>query len=446
MASAGMSQDENLVVIDKVIESEMKRQKIPGVSLAIVKDGKPILVKGYGFANLEHQVPVKPETIFQSGSVGKQFTAMAVMLLIEEGKIGLDDKISKYLGDVPESWQNITVRHLLTHTGGLTDYPKDFDFRRDYTEDELLKQAMAVPTAFLPGEKWAYSNLGYMTLGVIIGKVAGKFYGDFLKERVFSPLGMTTARVISERDIVPNRAAGYEVRDGQIKNQGWVSPSLNTTADGSLYLTVLDMVKWDYALTNNKLLSKAAYAQMWTPVRLADGKEQLYGFGWGLRRINGKRLIDHSGSWQGFKSYIARYPDNRLTVIVFANSSNSNPDRIAGTVAAALDPSLKRIPMNDPDPKLTADFRRLFEEILTGKMEAKMFTTQLATALVGADDRLLTHLKTLGSIRTFELIDFQEIGDGKGWKYAVEFDSMSVVLELGRDRDGKIFHFVLQPQ
>src|SRR5215204_5808755 len=195
--------------VGQFIRSEMERQKIPGVSLAVVKDGKPWIVKGYGFANLEHQVPVKPETIFQTGSVGKQFTATAVMLLVEEGRIGLDEKISKYLGEVPEAWKNITIRQVLSHTSGMTDYPTDFDFRRDYTEDELLKRANGIPLAFHPGEKWSYSNLGFVTLGVIIHKVTGKFYGDFLQERVFRPLGMTTARVISESDIVPNRASGY---------------------------------------------------------------------------------------------------------------------------------------------------------------------------------------------------------------------------------------------
>ena len=262
--------------IDQFIRAEMERQKIPGVSLAVVKDGKPLLVKGYGFANLEHQVAVKPETIFQSGSVGKQFTATAVMLLVEEGKIGLDEKIGKYLGEVPEAWKNITIRHLLSHTGGMTDYPQDFDFRKDYTEDDLLKRAKAVPTAFAPGEKWAYSNLGYVTLGIIINKVTGKFYGDFLQERVFKPLGMTTARVISEADIVPNRAAGYRLDKGEIKNQVWVSPSLNTTADGALYLSVHDMMKWDEALRSGKILKKASLDEMWSPIKLNSGQTHPY--------------------------------------------------------------------------------------------------------------------------------------------------------------------------
>ena len=197
--------------VDEYVRSEMQAQQIPGVALAVVKDGKVVLARGYGLANIEHQVPVKPETIFQSGSTGKQFTATAVMMLVEEGKLGLEDKITKYFTDAPETWRDITVRHMLTHTSGTTDYPPDFDYRRDYTEDELFQRIKTIPLAFQPGEKWSYSNIAYVMLGILIHKVSGKFYGDFLQERVFMPLEMSTARVISEADIVPNRAAGYRL-------------------------------------------------------------------------------------------------------------------------------------------------------------------------------------------------------------------------------------------
>ena len=166
--------------IDAYIKAEMRRQKIPGISLAVIRKGKIELIKSYGLSNVEHQVPVKPETVFQSGSIGKQFTASAVMLLVEEGKLSLDDKIGKYLTEVPKSWKDITVRHLLTHTSGMGEYPPDLDLRRDLTEDEYLKVIKAVPLNNPPGAKWDYSNLGYVTLGILIHKVTGKFYGDFL--------------------------------------------------------------------------------------------------------------------------------------------------------------------------------------------------------------------------------------------------------------------------
>jgi CubicO group peptidase (beta-lactamase class C family) len=328
------AQDGITAKVDEYIKAEMQKQRIPGLSLAIIKDGQNILAKGYGIANVEHQVPVKPETIFQSGSVGKQFTATAVMMLVEEGKISLDDSINKYFTDAPESWKEITVRHLLTHTAGTTDYPRDFDFRRDYTEDELLKRAASIPLAFQPGEKWSYSNLGYVMLGILVGKVTGKFYGDFIRDRIFRPLGMNTARIISEADIVQNRAAGYRLANGDLKNQQWVSPALNTTGDGSLYLTALDMVKWDAALYGEKILKKSSLVKMWTAVKLNNGKTHPYGFGWSLGEMRGRHIIEHGGAWQGFKSYIARYIDDKLTVVVFANLAQADTQKIIRGVAA----------------------------------------------------------------------------------------------------------------
>ena len=340
LSATCLAQNSAATKVDDYIRSEMETQQIPGLSLAVITNGEIVLARGYGLANVEHQVPVKPETIFQSGSVGKQFTATAVMMLVEDGKLSLDDKLTKYFTGGPESWNKITVRHLLTHTSGMTDYPDDFDMRRDYTEDELVQMIKTVPLAFEPGEKYSYSNLAYVMLGVLIHKVSGKFYGDFLQERVFKPLDMSTARVISEADIVPNRAAGYRVVNGQLKNQNWVSPSLNTTADGALYLTVYDMAKWDAALYSEKLLKRASLEAMWTPVKLNNGKTHPYGFGWTLGQTRGHRVVEHGGSWQGFKSHISRYVDDKLTVVVFANQSRANPAKIAHAVAALFNPDL----------------------------------------------------------------------------------------------------------
>jgi CubicO group peptidase (beta-lactamase class C family) len=326
--------------VDEYMQTELRVQRIPGLALAVLTNGQTVMAKGYGFANVEHDVPVKPATIFQSGSVGKQFTAAAVMMLVEDGRIALDDRITKYFAGSPDGWTNVTVRHLLTHTAGFTDYPRDFDMRRDYTEDELLQRVTAIPPAFAPGEKWSYSNLGYVTLGILIHKVTGKFYGDFLNERVFVPLGMSTARIISEADIVTNRAAGYVLVKGALKNQDWVAPSLNTTADGALYLTVLDMAKWDAALSTDKLLKRTSLERMWTPVKLNNGETHDYGFGWSLTNVRGHRVVEHGGSWQGFKAHISRYPEDGLTVIVFANLAQARVENITHAVAAIYKPEL----------------------------------------------------------------------------------------------------------
>src|SRR5262249_12423622 len=184
-----------------------------------------------------------------------------------------------------------------------------------------------------PGTKYSYSNMGYVTVGVLIHRVTGKFYGDFLKERIFQPLGMSTTRIISEADIIPNRAGGYRLVKGQLKNQDWVAPSVNTTADGSLYFSILDLAKWDAALYGDKLLKPSSLEQMWTVAKLNDGKPNPgdYGFGWDVGS-KGHR-VEHGGAWQGFNTYIARYRDAKLTVVVLTNMEHCDPGKIAHRVA-----------------------------------------------------------------------------------------------------------------
>jgi CubicO group peptidase (beta-lactamase class C family) len=322
--------------VTRTVRAEMAKQHIPGLALLVSRKGVSIRTEGFGLSNVELNVPVTPKTIFQSGSVGKQFTAAAVMLLVEEGKIGLSDPLSKYFADGPGWWKDVTIRELLSHTAGFTDYPKDFDLRKDYSEEELLKIVEAIPPAYPPGTDWAYSNLGYVTLGILIHKVSGQYFGDFLQERIFKPLGMSTTRIISEADIIPNRAAGYRWDNGQLKNQEWVSQSANSTADGSLYFTLLDVAKWDAALYTEKVLKEASKREMWTPALLSDGEpnKASYGFAWFVESQNGHRVVEHEGRWQGFEAQISRYLDDGLTVVVLVNSGTCDPHLIADEVAA----------------------------------------------------------------------------------------------------------------
>ncbi|MFN2622386.1 MAG: serine hydrolase domain-containing protein [Chthoniobacterales bacterium] len=322
------------------VNDYLKKKQIPGCAIMVRKDGELVHCAGYGLANLEHDVKATPQTVFQSGSIGKQFTAMLVIMLVEERKLSLGDPVSKFL-KVPATWSKITVRHLLTHTSGLGDYPEKFSLQKDYSEEEMLKMITAQPLAFEPGEKWDYSNLGYVTLGILIHKVTGEFYGDLLQKRVFGKLGMNATRIINEADIIPNRAAGYRLENGQLKNQEWVAPTLNTTADGSLYLTAEDMAKWDEALEKRQLLSADGFKQMWTPGTLNDGTQAKYGFGWSLgKNAAGHRLIEHGGAWQGFTSYIGRHPDDHLSVAVFCNRAGASPSHIANVVAGFYVPAL----------------------------------------------------------------------------------------------------------
>lgn len=406
--------------VDDYIQAEMKARDIPGLSIAVVRNGEVVRAQGYGLANVELNVAATPETIYQSGSLGKQFTATLVMMLVEEGKMSLDDHIGKYIPDAPAIWKDITLRHLLTHTSGLSNtlYER-IDMRKDYTEDELVKQIAALPLDFQPGEKWNYSNPGYMMLGILVRKATGRFYGDLLREKIFEPLGMATARIIDEADIIPNRAAGYRHEDGKLKNQEWVAPKLNTTADGSLYLTVLDLAKWDAALYSEKLLKRASLDLMWTPVKLNGGEAGRYGFGWFLGEVNGHRLIQHGGAWQGFNSDIARYVDDKLTVIVLANLAGAIPDRIgrgiAGRYVPALAPAERTAVPIDPktfdayagEYELGPGFilnvfreRDRFWAQATGQQRAEIFPESETSFFLKVVDAQLTFVKDAGGAVT----------------------------------------------
>jgi CubicO group peptidase (beta-lactamase class C family) len=335
--------------VDAVVRGEMERQRIPGLALGIVREGRLVRAEGYGLASVELDAPVTPRTMFQSGSVGKQFAAALVVLLAEEGRLGLDDHVSKWLPEAPARWRAITIRHLLTHTSGIAEYTDSIDLRREYTEDDLLKLATAPPLDFDPGTRWSYSNTAYAVLGILIRRATGRFYGDLLRERIFTPLGMTTARIISEADIVPGRASGYRLVGGRLQNQEWVAPSLNTTADGALYLSALDMARWAEALETDVPLPAVLREQMWTPARLASGtaadaRGAGYGMGWFLTRRGEQPVMEHGGSWQGFRAYIGRFPDQKLTVYALANLAQADPGAIARAVAALYAPVLASPP------------------------------------------------------------------------------------------------------
>ena len=425
----------------------MARQKVPGVAVAIVRKGQPVVAKGYGLANVEHNVPVTPDTIFQSGSVGKQFTAAAAMVLLEEGKLALADPLTKFFSDAPEHWKRITVRHLLTHTSGLPDYTAGtVDYRRDYSEEDLLKFAYGLKLEFEPGARWNYSNTGYVVLGIVIHKAAGKFYGDVLKERVFAPIGMKTARIISEEDIVPHRADGYRLVRGELKHQQWVAPRLNTTADGSLYLSLNDMLAWDAALRTQQVLGPESWKQIFAPVTLNSGKTYPYGFGWQVGDFAGRRAQRHGGAWQGFQTHIARFPDDDLTIVVLANLAQSSPERISDAIAAVMDPALtlpELKPIPDTDPEMQARVRRLLVEAEAGTLKPEEF----AYVRGGFRPRPPHEgLKSAGALKSLVLLEAKELGDDRIRVYDAVFEKLTVRVRLAVAPDGKLAQFTLNPR
>jgi CubicO group peptidase (beta-lactamase class C family) len=323
--------------VDRFIKGELERRRIPGMSVAVLRGDSVLLARGYGFANLEHHVPATDSTLYAVGSLSKQFTAAAIVLLSQQGRLGLGDPITRHLPEGSAVWSGVTIRHLLTHTSGV---PQDttLDWRRNYSESELVRSA-AQPLEFEPGALESYSSTGYALLGVIIHRVTGMPWGDFVREQIFHPLGMRTARVNSDTDIVPNRAGGYDFVNDTLKNSEWVSPSINATADCCLSFTVLDLARWAIGLNHGKVLGRAGLEMSWTPVKLNNGGTYPYGLGWNIFEQRGYRRIGHSGAWRGCNATLQRYPEFDLTVIVLLNGQ-ANSEGIAVGIAGLIEPAL----------------------------------------------------------------------------------------------------------
>jgi CubicO group peptidase (beta-lactamase class C family) len=433
--------------IDEFVRDEMRRQLIPGVAVAVVHQGR-VTARGYGYANLEHMVAVTDETIFQSGSLGKMFAAAAVMLQVEDGKLALTDPVTKFYPDAPPSWSAITVRHLLTHTSGIPDYTTStFDYRKDYTEDQLAHLAFQQKLEFPPGSRWNYSNTAYALLGFIVRKASGRFYGDVLADRIFKPIGMTTARVISEEDVIAHRAAGYRLVNGIVKNQEWVAPKLNTTADGSLYWSLRDLVAWDAAVKNRAILKAESWTQILTPAVLNSGKTYPYGFGWSLEERGSQPLQEHGGSWQGFKTQLSRFLGDDLSIIVLANLAQADPARFVDGIAAIVNPALARpqpSPITDAEPRVADTLRRLLDATRAGTLSPAEFAYVRAGFFPDAANAHKQELEKLGQPTRVQLLERRELGDDRIYLYQLTFADGTRYVRLGLAPDDRVSAFSIR--
>ncbi len=441
MSSGGDAADFRPAV-DRYLRAEMRRQHIPGFALAVLKDGKPLYVKGYGAATLEHPVLVAPNTVFQLGSLGKQFTAVAIMLLADEGKLNLDDPLPKYLPEVPASWSKITLRLMLNHQAGIPQYTTPqrqlLDLSHDYSDAQLIQLAISQPLDFEPGTDASYSDVGYVLLGFVINRVAGEFYGDFLQRRIFKPLAMNRTRIISDADITPGRASGYELRDdGSLRNQIPVSPALNRTADGSLYSTVIDLMKWDMALDGNAILPHAQLERMWSVDAHRNGQRPLhhYGYGWENNHLNGHGIVEYDGNWQGFQAVMSRYTDERLTVILLTNLALCRTERLGHTVAGLIDPALKPYPdrIADQAPVLSKNLESLLVKM---RETAANLPPELPVSI--PVQTLQRDLAELGPILRFTVASDHDTPEGRVRVYRVEGQHMVEFYTVKYGADAKM--------
>lgn len=301
----------------------MAEHHLPGVALAVVRHGRVVLARGYGVADLARRTPVRPETPFQILSVTKSFTAVAAMMLVEEGRLALDAPVERYLRDLPMAWRPVTVRQLLGHTSGI---PSISAFERapcdagrapgGYRPGDVLREVACLPLAFAPGERWAYGDTGYYLLGRLIAALAGDTYEAFLRARMFAPLGMADTR-LQRRPPLPGVAQGYRWADGRHEAAPPLDPMVDE-ANGALVSTVLDLARWDGALDAHRLVSAATRDTLWTPVPVRTGAAP-YGLGFGLTPFAGRRRVGHTGGGPGGATAFGKFPDERLTVVVLTN-------------------------------------------------------------------------------------------------------------------------------
>lgn len=325
--------------IDTFIEQQMKQQKITGLSLGIIRNGKIYKTKGYGYANLEYNVPVTNNTVFKLASVSKQMVATGIMILVQEGKLKLTDPITKYFKEAPEFWNSITIRHLLNHSSGLPRESPAFDATKVQPDSILIRAAYKEKLVFPTGTSWQYCNLGYFMLADIIRQLSGLPFQEFLKERIFDKYGLHATQTTTLSTIVPYRADGYIHLGGDT-----ILNAINYIAlrpSGAFISTITDLLKWETMIEKQELLSKESWEQMWqdtvkTTYRSTDFTTIYYGYGWNVTTYRNRKLLYHGGSLPGFRTMYYRFPEDKTAIIVLTNTEPVDAGRIALGVAKIL--------------------------------------------------------------------------------------------------------------
>jgi N-acyl-D-amino-acid deacylase len=342
--------------------AEEASAKTPGAAIIVIKDGKVLKKSAYGMADIERGVPFETDTSTRLGSVSKQFTAMAIMILEEDGKLDYDDPATRLLPEIKRIGSGVTIRQLLQHTAGLPDYYEAIvevtGIERPLTRHGLDTYAQWGEPVFEPGDKWEYSNPGYELLAMIAERASGQAFGDFVEQRIFAPLGMKNSVVLDDRHPhLAKRAYGYRIEgDGYTLNDD--DPLNYIVGSGGVYSTVEDMYLWDQALYTEALVSQKTINEAFTPTRLNSGEDFAYGFGWSIGEHLGHRRIGHGGSWVGFRTYIGRYVDDRFSVVVLTNLAEANPEAISDTIAAIY---LSELDVANPPPSTVIVNARVFD-------------------------------------------------------------------------------------
>jgi CubicO group peptidase (beta-lactamase class C family) len=430
--------------VDQFMQRQLKTRRLPGASVAVVRNGSVVKATGYGYAHLELESPASPDTVYQLASVSKQFTSAAILLLVQDGNLSLDDKLRRHVPEAPEGWEPVTLRHLLQHTSGVKSYSDLPNFttlwRSDPPQSEVLKTLFEYPLLSPPGEKYAYNNGGYFLLGIVVERASGVPYGKFLEERIFRPLGMTSTRLNDPYAVIKGRADGYELAADTLRLAPYASPHWSFSA-GGIVSTVVDLAKWDAALCGTALLTDASKEQMWNPGKLSDGTPITYGLGWAVGRYAGRRLIGHGGARPGFSTYIGRFVDDKLTVIVLTNRSGGGAEAIARELAAFYIDDLKeaRRKALAQGERLLGIARSALAELASGKPTSKVFAASMLEALRGERlEEIRKFLSPLGEPVSVEAVDFSDDAAARVLSVSVKYAAGTALLEFRIGADNRV--------
>ena len=400
------------VPLDDMVRAFIARHKIPSAAIAVAQNGRVVKSAGYGIANLELNVPATDSTVYEIGSISKQFAAEAVMLLVEDGKLGLDDPIARYLA-VPPAWRPITIRHILTHTSGLKDWDggPDFSYAREYSAAEYIDLVNRYPLNFPPGERFAYTSAGYPLLGLIVDSVAREPYETFARRRIFAPAGLQATRFKHPYDVVRNRSGGYVDTTGVLQNGEPGRPAV-IAPSGGIMSTAREMAEWMIALDAGRIVKPATLRQMETAIELPGGRTFSGGIGWFLDTFHGHRLFLHNGSTvAGFSSVVYRYPDDHLDVVVLFNIDRFNAvNSLATRVASYFGTPLwtGAFPERpDPEPALTARFVEMLAAVAEHR-DSDLLAPNLRNP--GKPPRTNPACGFAGKVDRFAFLDREDLG------------------------------------
>jgi CubicO group peptidase (beta-lactamase class C family) len=438
--------------VDDFVTAQMQKRHIPGLSLAVIKDGKVVKLRGYGLASVELGVPATENSVYQIASLTKSFTATAIMMLAEDGKLGLDDKITKHLNGLPSAWDEITIRHLLTHTAGLVSDPVPWSLEtvsRPYSREELLKIITGAPLQFPPGTMYRYANSDYYLLALIIEKAGGKSYGEFLSERILMPLGMTATRVDDPSEVVAGRVSGYGWEHGKLILPPQIHPS-QTLGSGNLLSTVVDLAKFDAALKGGRLLKKASLEQMWGTTKI-NGEEIGYGLGWAVYNYRGHKIVGHGGNLPGFASQLSDYAEDGTTIILLCNMfrGDDSPYKLSLRLATKIIPGLMipARPIAVTDPQVTRNVKLVVEGISEGKIDPALLSPRMRAAWSPDIIKVLKQLyeREKGRLESLALLEQKGDGADRLYMYKAAFEKETVLYYVRVTGGGEIDSFEQDP-